>query len=117
MSPRIRWDDVPDLGRVADSVIARRLGVDRRAVYQARVARGLPSPVRRGVPAGEAHPRAVLTAAQVRRLRRLAARGWSQREIAAWVDDLLGREPGTTRHTWVGRILRGETYPDPDGSS
>lgn len=105
---QIAWDDVPELGVVPDSELARRLGVTRRAVQHARAVRGLASPRKRGQRPGTEHARSVLTAAQVRAVRRYAARGWSQREIAAWLAEQLGRS--SVPHTWVGRIVRRELY-------
>lgn len=106
----IAWDDVPELGVVPDSELARRLGVTRRAVQHARAVRGLASPRKRGQRPGTDHARSVLTAAQVRRVHRLARQGWSQRDIAGWLAEELGREH--VAHTWVGRILRGEIYAE-----
>lgn len=40
--PRTDWDAVPDLGKVPDRELARRLGVSPVAVGQARDARGIP---------------------------------------------------------------------------
>lgn len=40
---RITWDEVDDLGKVSDPVIAKRLGVDRTQVFRARKRRGIPA--------------------------------------------------------------------------
>ena len=103
----IDWDSIRELGRLPDAELARKLGCDRRSVCQARRVRKIPSARKRGQPGGTEHARAVLSRAQVRRIRRMAARGTSQRDIAAEVGEWLGRE---VRHTWIGRIVRRQLY-------
>lgn len=43
----INWDQVPELGKVFDTVLAARLGVSHTAVAKARKARGLPAVARK----------------------------------------------------------------------
>jgi hypothetical protein len=73
--PGVKWDTVADLGKVRDSVIARRFGVSPAAVHYART--------RRGIPAYEQH-RAIMLPPDV-----AVALGLAAAEVGVTVDDLV----------------------------
>lgn len=71
-----------------------------------------------GASKGSAHPRARFTTEDVSVIFSLAAQGWSQREIAERITEILIERGAWTktespiRHTSIGKILRGETYAE-----
>jgi len=71
-----------------------------------------------GAPPGAAHPRSIFTAEDVSVIHSLAEQGWTQREIAERMTEILveaGRraksEPKIRRQV-ISKILLGERYPE-----
>jgi hypothetical protein len=71
-----------------------------------------------GASAGAAHPRSIFSVEDVSVIHSLASQGWSQREIAARLTEILiergersARDPAI-RHTVIGKVLRAERHSE-----